>query len=832
MGAGKIAAQGLKVYVIDPSGIPLEGVSFFAQIQQKEWFSDPDGKVELDTSIRNDSLIIAAFGLETLRLPGSELEDTLVMRPLLETLDEVIVTGRRDDPVDQSIQAIRLISKKDIQFRQATSTPAVFEQSGSVFVQRSQLGGGSPILRGFEANRILLVVDGVRLNNAIYRSGHLQNSMTINAQALEQTEVILGPGSLLYGSDALGGVIHFRTQSPPPVTGTKGGTMTGQAGYQFGSAANSSVLHAQTMYSGQKWSGLMSATWSRFGDLRSGNKRPNAWPEFGKRNWFVQTIDGRDSVIANTDPNRQRFSGFEQLDLVQKLQFRPTRYLSLESNLQYSRSTNIPRYDALLETRNGHPRFAEWHYGPQTRLLAGITAKHAASNPFYDHARFQLSFQFVEEDRILRRFRDPWKEFNLEDVFVGGFTIDLDRSLDRRKQWMLNYGAEFQFNQVNSKAFREQIVEGERIFGINTRYPGEGSQLWQGGLYTLIRWHSIDSSLLLEGGLRYSFAQLHARFNNQGPIDWPGSFLAGIGSFNQAVTGSGGLRWSPGKGWSVFLHSASAFRAPNVDDFAKIRENNGFITVPNTDLRPEQAWTSELRVHKSWVWGRNRLVFSAGGFYTRIRNLITRGSFVLPNWDSFFVSRGDTLFVQANSNTDQGRIWGANATVEWHFQGWIAFTWTHTLTVGEKQVTVPFSGQPLWVPLEHIPPQFGRIALRILPGKFQIEAAVRYQGSKSVQDYGVVSIENDPNCGLIFNREGSPDNIEYGLIQSNVEPCGSPYQGLYGWATLDLYTSWQVTTKLSLNFAVENALDQHYRTFGSGISAPGRDVRVGARLAF
>ena len=90
----------------------------------------------------------------------------------------------------------------------------LLENSGVVFVQQSQFGGSSPGLRGFEANRVLLVVDGIRLNNAVYRSGHLQNVITIDPEMLDKVEVLFGPGSVMYGSDALGGVMSFVTPSP------------------------------------------------------------------------------------------------------------------------------------------------------------------------------------------------------------------------------------------------------------------------------------------------------------------------------------------------------------------------------------------------------------------------------------------------------------------------------------------------------------------------------------------------------------------------------------------------------------------------------------------
>ena len=108
-----------------------------------------------------------------------------------------------------------MIKQKDIKFLSQPTSAELLQSSGQVLVQKSQLGGGSPILRGFEANKVLLVVDGIRMNNAIYRGGHLQNIISIDNSMLEKVEVIYGPGSVVYGSDALGGVIHFHTLTPP-----------------------------------------------------------------------------------------------------------------------------------------------------------------------------------------------------------------------------------------------------------------------------------------------------------------------------------------------------------------------------------------------------------------------------------------------------------------------------------------------------------------------------------------------------------------------------------------------------------------------------------------
>ncbi len=822
--------QATKLIVTDPQGIPLEGVTVYSLVQEKSWFTNEKGEAVFSLASPKDSLIVSFYGYETRRFSSAKLPREISLKPLFQDLEAVVVTGRRNDPLDQSMQQIRLLSRKAVQLRQSTSTPEMLEQSGEIFVQRSQFGGGSPILRGFEANRILLVVDGVRLNNAIYRSGHLQNAMTIAPRSLQQTEVILGPGSLLYGSDALGGVIHFRTQEAPLAWEDSEKVFRGEAGYQFASAARASTAYLHMAYGNSKWGGFTSISGSDFGDLRAGGNRPADWPEFGRRNFYVQRMEGIDSIVPNPDPEIQRFSGYSQLDLVQKVRFQPHAMLEVEGNFQLSTSTDIPRYDALTETRQGQPRFAEWYYGPQTRILSALTATHRRRNAFYDRARYQLSFQFVEEDRINRIFRDAWREINEEDVYVAGFTADFDRRLGKTRQWLLQYGAEAQFNQVHSDARRENVARGEEDFNLNTRYPGGGNRFWQGGLYGLLRWTSRDSVLQWEGGLRYSFTHSYSRFSEQGPIEWPAEFLEGIRSFNQAPTGSFGLHWRPGPGWSVHFLSATAFRAPNLDDSGKIRESGGFVTVPNPGLSPETAWTNELRLQKRWIWNGHQFSVAAGAFYTRVDDLMTRTDQTLPNGDSFFISRGDTLFVQSNVNADQGRIWGGSTRLEWRFQGTLDAQWAQTYTHGQKKLADPLSGESLWVPLEHIPPLFGRVGVRWTPAPFRLEAALRYQAAKRPADYGVVSIQYDDICGRQYVRAGSSDNLENGLIRHSTEPCISPYQGLYAWTTLDFYASWQPLGWLRLDLAVENILDKHYRTFSSGISAPGRNWKAGLTL--
>lgn len=122
------------------------------------------------------------------------------------SLNETVVAASRGSQARTAVaQQVRVIRRTEIERMNAPSTADLLSNTGQVFVQKSQQGGGSPVIRGFEASRVLLVVDGVRMNNAIYRAGHLQNVITMDNAALDRAEVLFGPASTVYGTDALGG---------------------------------------------------------------------------------------------------------------------------------------------------------------------------------------------------------------------------------------------------------------------------------------------------------------------------------------------------------------------------------------------------------------------------------------------------------------------------------------------------------------------------------------------------------------------------------------------------------------------------------------------------
>ena len=197
---------------------------------------------------------------------GYTQEDTTTEK----TLGEVIVSVNKwEQKLNELPNKIVKVNRYDILKNNPQTAADLLGQTGTVFIQKSQLGGGSPMIRGFATNRVLLVIDGVRMNNAIYRSGNLQNVISIDALSTETAEVIFGPGSLIYGSDAIGGVMDFHTLDAR-FSKDKKIVVKGSVLGRYSTANKENTLHADINLGWKKWSLLSSLSYSKFDDLKMG----------------------------------------------------------------------------------------------------------------------------------------------------------------------------------------------------------------------------------------------------------------------------------------------------------------------------------------------------------------------------------------------------------------------------------------------------------------------------------------------------------------------------------------------------------------------------------
>ena len=357
---------------------PIENVAAFSEDSLRSSLSDSLGVLPLTPFQSNEKITLQHPSFEShqfiMNVPvqGNAF---IYLTPLTQNLEEVILSVARSQSNRNEIaEKVAVISSKTISRSPLGTGADLLALTPGVRIQKSQGGGGSPVLRGFEANRVLLVVDGVRMNNAIYRSGHLQNAITIDPNTIERVEVMFGSSSVGYGSDALGGVIHYYTKSPQL---NRVEPLKLNFSSEYNSATQAGLYHASASVSKEKWGSITSVSYSQFGDIKMGERRAHGFLEWGLSNYYSENLSTyfQSQPTINDDPTRQRNTGYSQYDLMQKFLFQLPRAQQLMLNMQLSNSSNINRFDKLNESRDGTLRFSEWYYGPQKRLLLSAQYK-------------------------------------------------------------------------------------------------------------------------------------------------------------------------------------------------------------------------------------------------------------------------------------------------------------------------------------------------------------------------------------------------------------------------------------------------------------------------
>lgn len=709
----------------------------------------------------------------------------------IKGLDEVIIySGKFAERKKFVSQKVEVITARQIAHMNAQNTGDLLINTGNVFVQKSQQGGSSPILRGFEASRVLIVLDGIRMNNAIYRAGHLQNVITVDQNSLERVEVLYGPASTIYGSDALGGVVLLRTKQPK-LSADSNLLTTGSAFVRYSSANSEKMAHADVSIGGRKFAWLQSYNYSDFGDMRMGSRYLKKYPDFGRRSQYVAHINGVDSIVANPDDRVQRFSDYRQWDITQKLLYQQSSHVTHSLNLQHSNSGNVPRYDRLQDVRNGMLRFAEWYYGPQTRYLAAYELN-ATSVGLFNEFKANLNYQKIEESRHQREYRRYDRlENRIENLDVWGFVVD------GRKLWKTNeltVGMDGQFNDVTSRAFRQNIQTGAES-PLDSRYPNGKNNMNYFGVYAQHLLKLMDEKMIINDGIRLQTVSLHSTIKNNSFFNFP---FSEIKQTAFAATGNLGAVYLPSDKTRLTTNLASGFRAPNVDDVARIFESNTAsrqLIVPNPDIGPEYTYNMDLGLTQQI----GNLRFEVTGFYTWFRNVISLAPFRFNDQDSILYN-GSSVRVFANQNLNRAHVYGFNANVTTDFWKHFRFYSTITFTRGRLQ---PLGRAE--VPLDHIPPVYGKTSLSVTHRRLNAEAFALYNGWKHLEDY----------------HPSGEDNAQYAT------PEGTP-----SWLTLNLRTTLYLHRQLSLQLGLENILDRNYRYFASGFSAPGRNVIVALRSNF
>lgn len=759
----------------------VDGVFVYNKNQSKTAVSDSSGTINISTFSKKDTLIFTHQGYATFVIQKINIGNTIYLteQAIVMPTYEIVAEQEKNEALEVTSK-IDKIEAKTVQFNNPQTAAEMLELTGSVYIQKSQAGGGSPIIRGFEANRVLLVVDGVRLNNAIYRSGHLQNAITIDNAIIENTSVIYGSNSVIYGSDAIGGVVHYETKSPLFKSEIDSiNNNSANAYVRYATANQEKTGHFDFSVGSKRIAAVTSVTFSDFDDLKMGGEINPDYPEFGILRNYQERINGEDVMTRKKDFTKQIGTGYSQLDLLEKISFKVSDNFLLTLNTQYSTSSDVPRYDQLTDLESNQDfKWAEWNYGPQNRLLGSLSAKIKSESKWFNKLEILTHYQKIDEDRISRKFGNDIRTTREEDVNVFGVNVDFVKFNQEKSQWY--YGFELIHNTVQSTAFSEDIVTLEKTI-TSTRYPDDGSTLSSAGAYLTYK-NKFAKNATYSLGARYSFSALSASFADTTFVNLP---FSEIKTNNGALTGNAGLVYHPNKKWNIQLAVSSGFRSPNIDDVGKVFSKDDYVLIPNDQITPEYSYNGEIGITRAF--GDEDLVINVVGYYTLLQDAIVRDFHSINGSDSL-AYEGEVLQLQTNKNANEAEIYGASLNVKAKLSKEVSATSTLNYTVGTNTT--------LDVPFAHIPPLYGRTDLIIKSDPLTMAVYVKYQAQKKIEDYSPFGEDNEAQATV----DGTP-----------------------AWQTFNLRAEMQLSKSVSFQAALENILDVHYRPFASGVSGAGRN---------
>lgn len=695
-------------------------------------------------------------------------------------LDEVVVSVNKVEENKNSVaQQIEVITSSFIQLGQDQTTAELLGNNSGVFVQKSQMGGGSPVLRGFEANRIVLVIDGVRMNNLIYRGGHLQNILTMDKNMIDRVEILYGPSSTIYGSDALGGVIHFITRKPEFAESGAKNKLYVNLTNRFSSANNEWMAHLDVNAGSTKFASLTSFTRSDYGDLRGGTiHNPFYTTSYGERPYYVERINNNDSLVKNKYSFLQIQSAYKQYDLIQKISYRPSNRITHTVNAQYSTSSDVPRYDRLTDPSTTGLRFAEWYYGPQKRLMTSYDFAYLQGSQFFQRINAGVSFQNVEESRHTRRFNSTSLTHRSEQVNVGALTFNVQRISGHHD---MKAGLDIQINDLKSTANSTNILNGSSS-PLDTRYPDGVNSMKQFGIYFSHNW-LVNSYTRITDAVRIGYSNLHSSLIDTTFFKLP---YRDVEQKNIVYSGSVGLVYRPSEVIKISTLLSTGFRVPNVDDLSKIFESaQGTLIVPNPELKPEKT----ISLETGFRYGTANTSFENTFYLTRLYDAIVTDVFLFNGKDSVMYD-GVHSRTLANQNKRKAYIVGFNSSIQRKVDSNFDLMASVNYTYGRIET------DSVDIPLDHIPPFHSRLQLTYHYKNFSTVFSIQYNSRKRLADY----------------NPGGEDNLQYAT------PKGMP-----AWYTLNWKASWTLNRHLKVHAGVENIADIQYRTFSSGINAPGRN---------
>ncbi|RIH65302.1 TonB-dependent receptor [Mariniphaga sediminis] len=517
------------------------------------------------------SLRISCLGFETQEKEVTSCKNQKIrLRPVSVQLNKsIVVTASRNELLSfQTPDAVSVITPQELKINAPRSMADALSGVTGVWMQKTNHGGGSPFVRGLTGNQTLLLIDGIRLNNATFRYGPNQYFNTIDIFSVDHVEVIRGKGSVLYGSDALGGVINVLTRSPEYAPGKPRLGGRGKVKY---------------MNKGMEESGLGELSFESKNIAVSGNVN---YKNFG-------------DIFAGGDLGYERPSGYDETGVTLKAKMRFHSNWQITSAYQYLIQNDVGRYDQVAQRG-----YLLYSFDPQIHRLAYAKIEHFSENPWLKKMKLTVSNQYSDETR--KKQKENSATFTMENDVVKTNGLSLESYSAFSRIWEAVSGAEFYSDNVESGKTETNTQTGEK----NTcrgLYPDNSSML----SFAAFTQHTLKlKKFHVNFGGRFNTFRIHSTDDEFGKvIIKPNSLVGNIS-----------LQYFTSPEQQFILSTHSAFRAPNINDISSFGLFDYGIEIPSIDLSPEKAFTIEGGYKKS----SERFSMAVNAFSTRLKDQIER----------------------------------------------------------------------------------------------------------------------------------------------------------------------------------------------------------------
>jgi TonB-dependent heme/hemoglobin receptor len=574
-------------------------------------------------------------------VPAADAQET--DQRALETIQ--VTATRRLEPAFDVAVATTVVSREEIRAATPQTVMDLLRRHPGTYVQQTTPGQGVVIVRGLKGSEVLQVVDGFRLNNAIFRNAPNQYVALVDSQLLERIEVVRGPMSALYGSDAMGGVVQMLSWEP----GFAGidWSATGELRAIYGSADDSTLSRLE-------------GAAGRDGVTLSGGMT-------------YQNVEEREAGGGETLP----FTGYTSRAADAKLRARVAEGHELMVSAQYAEQPRTPRHDELTPGfGQAQPNSSVYLFAPQRRDLVQVRWRGSNSNALWDDAEAHLGRQQMQDDRRTRDFGSTNEDTEINIDTSWGLTWQAGKALSEGHY--LTWGADYYDDRIDSSRRRRNIETGATSARA-PRFP-DGSTMQQLGVFAADDW-SLGKRLDLLAALRWSDVRTHLPAT---------AGFAAVSVEDDDFSGNLGLALRLREDVRLVANLGRGFRAPNVFDLGAFGDRPGNrFSIPNADLAPETVTTLDTGVKFS----TNRLQGELIGYYSRYDDKITS---VLTG----DVTSSGRLVVQ-NRNATKLDIYGIEsglrAEVRDGLELYANATWTH----GEETLGTDN------YPADRIPPLYG-----------------------------------------------------------------------------------------------------------------------------